>query len=190
MTAARVLVGGIGYRNLSDYSAGVLAVDVLAQRQWPEHVVVEDVSYGPIAVVQRLQDETADRTFGRLVSVSSVARGGGRIPGTITAYRWDGVLPSPDEVQGAVAEAVTGVISMDNTLIVCRQFGALPDETIVVEIEPLVQECGEELSAPIAAIFDSLCAMVTTLATDEAAVNLLPIAPLGGHMASAPVGAS
>ncbi len=181
MTPTRVLVGGIGYRNLTDHSAGVLVVDELARREWPEHVNVEELSYGPIAVVQRLEDETGDRRFGRLIAVSSVARGGGRIPGTITTYRWDRVLPSPDHVQGAVAEAVTGVIAMDNTLVVCRQFGALPDDAVVVEIEPLWQESGEQLSAPIAAIFDELCALVTTLATDEAAVQRLPIATLSGR---------
>ncbi len=176
----RTLIGGIGYRNLTDYSAGVLAVDALATREWPQHIAVEELSYGPIAVLQRLEDETGDRRFARLIAVSSVARGGERVPGTITAYRWDGALPSPDRVQEAVAEAVTGVIAMDNTLIVCRQFGALPRETVVVEIEPLQHESGEELSMPIAAIFDDVCALVTLLAMDDAAVMRLPTAPLGG----------
>jgi len=188
MTPTRVLVGGIGYRNLTDHSAGVLAVDALARRQWPEHVSVEELSYGPVAVAQRLDDETGDRRFGRLIAVSSVAHGDGRLPGTITAYRWDRVLPSPEKVQGAVAEAVTGVIAMDNTLIVCQQFGALPADAVVVEIEPLWQESGEELSAPIAASFDELCALVTTLAMDEAAVKRLPIAPLGGRANAATKG--
>ncbi len=184
MSPTRVLVGGIGYRNLTDHSAGVLVVDMLAGRAWPEHVNVEELSYGPVAVAQRLDDETGKGRFGRLIAVSSVARGGGRVPGTITAYAWDGVLPSPEDVQAAVAEAVTGVIAMDNTLIVCRQFGALPPEAVVVEIEPLWQDSGEELSAPIAAIFDEICALVTDLATDETAVRRLPIAPLGGRIAA------
>jgi len=185
MTPTRVLVGGIGYRNLTDHSAGVLAVDALARREWPEHVSVEELSYGPVAVAQRLDDEIGDRRFGRLIAVSSVAHGDGRLPGTITAYRWDRVLPSPDEIQGAVAEAVTGVIAMDNTLIVCRQFGALPDDAVVVEIQPLWQECGEDLSPPVAANFDELCALVTALATDEAAVERLPVTPLGGRATTA-----
>ena len=181
MTPTRVLVGGIGYRNLTDHSAGVLVVDELARRSWPAHVSVEELSYGPIAVVQRLDDETGDRRFGRLIAVSSVARGGERVPGTFTAYRWDQVLPSPDDVQGAVAEAVTGVIAMDNTLVVCRQFGSLPLDAVVVEIEPLWEESGEEMSPAVTAIFDELCALVTTLALDETAVARLPTAPLGGR---------
>ena len=184
MSPTRVLVGGIGYRNLTDHSAGVLVVDELARRQWPPQVSVEELSYGPIAVVQRLDDEMGERRFGRLVAVSSVARGGGRAPGTVTAYRWDQVLPSPDEIQGAVAEAVTGVIAMDNTLVVCRQFDALPPEAVVIEIEPLWQDSGEELSPRVASIFDEACALVTVLATDDTAVQRLPIAPLGGPLAA------
>ena len=175
----RALIAGIGYRNLSDHSAGGLAVDILSQRTWPANVVVEDLSYGPIAVVQRLQDESVDAPFDRIITVSAVPRGG-RLPGTITAYRWDGVLPPPAAVQAAVTEAVTGVISMDNTLVVCRQFGALPNETIVVEIEPLLEQSGESLSEAVQSALEDLCTVVTRLASDEGAAAALPVAPLGG----------
>ena len=70
----------------------------------------------------------------------------GRRPGTVTAYRWDGVLPGDEEIQRAVTEAVTGVIALDNTLVVARHFGALPDEIVVVEVEPAVHEFGDTFS--------------------------------------------
>jgi hypothetical protein len=111
--------------------------------------------------------------------VSAVSRGG-RLPGTISAYRWDQVLPPPDVVQQAVTEAVTGVIAMDNTLIVCRQFGALPDDAIVVEVEPLLEQSGETFSPAIAEIVGELRDLVTRLATDETAAARLPVRPLGG----------
>jgi hypothetical protein len=95
-------------------------------------------------------------------------------------YRWDQVLPAPDVVQAAVTEAVTGVIAMDNTLIVCRQFGALPHDAVVVEVEPLIEEAGETFSPAIAAIVDELRDLVTRLATDESAAAQLPVRPLGG----------
>ena len=56
------------------------------------------------------------------------------------------MLPSDEEIQRAVTEAVTGVIALDNTLVVARHFGALPDEVVVVEVEPGVQEFGDTFS--------------------------------------------
>jgi hydrogenase maturation protease len=175
----RVIVGGIGYRNLRDHSVGVAVAEHLALRDWPEGVVVEDLSYGPVAVLQRLEDEPPERRFGRAVLVSAVQREG-RLPGTVTAYRWDGVLPPEDVIQRAVTEAVTGVIFLDNTVLVTGYFGVLPADVAVVEVEPLVHEMGDAFSAPVAAIFDDVCGLVTTLATDADAVAALPRAPLGG----------
>ncbi len=89
----RVVVAGVGYRNLRDHSVGVAVVDRLEARAWTDDVVVEDLSYNPIAVGQWLEDEPPDRRFERAVVVAAAERDG-RAPGTVTAYRWDGVLPS------------------------------------------------------------------------------------------------
>jgi hypothetical protein len=142
--------------------------------------VVEDLSYNPIAVVQRLEDEPPDRRFVRAVIVSGVARGDGRAGGTVNCYRWDGVLPSAEDVQRAVTEGVTGVIALDNTLVVSRHFEALPADVAIIEVEPAVHEFGDEFSPVVAAVFERVCALVAELATDEAAVARLPRAPLGG----------
>src|SRR5215510_3806920 len=103
----RVIVAGVGYRNLRDHSLGVEVADRLEAASWTDDVVVEDLSYNPIAVVQRLEDEPPEQRFQRAVVVSAVERG--RPPGTVSAYRWDGVLPGDEEIQRAVTEAVTGV---------------------------------------------------------------------------------
>lgn len=171
----RVLIGGLGYRNLRDHSLGVAVSDLLAEREWPPGVLVEDVSYNPIAVVQRLQDDPVDRA----VVVAGISRPG-RAAGTIEAYRWDGALPDAERIQTAVAEAVTGVIFLDNTLVVARHFGALPEEVLVVEVEPAVEEFGEEFSPVVAQAFEPVCALVTRLATDAEAARRVPQAPLGG----------
>jgi hydrogenase maturation protease len=175
----RVIVGGVGYRNLRDHSVGVEVADRLEAQTWPDDVVVEDLSYNPIAVVQRLEDEPPERRFERAVVVGAVERDG-RLPGTVSAYRWDGKLPGDDEIQRAVTEAVTGVIALDNTLVVARHFGALPDEIVVVEVEPAVHEFGDTFSDTVASVFDAVCALVSKLATDDGAVARLPRAPLGG----------
>lgn len=170
-----VLVGGLGYRNLRDHSAGIAVADTLMERRWPQGVSVEDVSYNPVALVEHLKEERYDRA----VIVAAVQRPG-RSPGDVIAYRWDGALPSNERIQAAVVDAVTGVIFLDNTLIVTRHFGGLPDETAVVEIEPEAHEFGESFSAPVADAFETLCNLVTTLAVDSEALLALPRTPLGG----------
>lgn len=179
----RVIVAGIGYRNLKDHSAGVAVADRLAGRAFAADVVVEDLSYNPIAVVQRLDDEPPGRRFTRAVVVAAVERG--RAPGTVTAYRWDGVLPGEDEIQRAVGEAVTGIIALDNTLVVARHFGALPDDVAVVEVEPALHEFGDAPGEAVAAVLDDVCALVAALAEDGPGAAHLARAPLGGPPAGA-----
>jgi hydrogenase maturation protease len=139
----RVLVGGIGYRNLRDGSIGIHVIDRLADRA-QDGVEVEDVSYHPVGLSQNLQDRP---DYDRVVLVAAVARG--RPPGTVTAYRWDQQLPDTEEVQTRVSEAVTGVISLDNTLVVCGALGGFPDDVRVVEVEPATEQWGEELSPEV-----------------------------------------
>src|SRR5262249_25122968 len=160
----RTLIGGVGYSYLRDGSLGPLVAAALARQAWPGGVVVEDLSYGPIAVMQRLQD--ADPPFDRLVLVAAVRRG--RTPGTLTAYRWDRHLPDPAEIQARVAEAVTGVISLDNVLVVVGFFNALPPDVMVVEVEPEDEGWGEGLSHAIEMARHRVEETVRALATDGA----------------------
>ncbi len=81
--------------------------------------------------------------------VAAVKRG--REPGTVKAYRWDHALPPVKEIQERVSEAVTGVISLDNLLIVTEAFGAFPDDVRVVEVEPADEGWGEGFSPEIEA---------------------------------------
>jgi hydrogenase maturation protease len=141
----RTLIGGVGYSCLRDGSLGPLVVADLARESWPGGVEVEDLSYGPIAVMQRLQD--ADPPFDRLVLVAAVRRG--RVPGQVTVYRWDGRLPAAEEIQARVAEAVTGVISLDNLLVIAGFFNTLPADVSVLEVEPEDEGWGEGLSDPV-----------------------------------------
>jgi hypothetical protein len=95
-------------------------IERLADRA-SDAVEVEDVSYHPVGLSQNLQDRPP---YDRVVLVAAAARG--RAAGTVSAYRWDGALPDTKEIQTRVSEAVTGVISLDNTLIVCGALGGFP----------------------------------------------------------------
>lgn len=139
----RILVGGIGYRNLRDGSIGPWVADTLAE-QAGEALEVEDVSYHPVGLSQNLTDRPR---YERLVLVGAVRRD--RRPATVESYRWDGELPDPDEIQRRVAEAVTGVISLENTLVVCAALGGLPEDVRVVEVEPADDGWGEGFSPQV-----------------------------------------
>ena len=170
----RILIGGVGYRNLRDHSFGVVLVDALAARKWPDGVVVEDVSYNPIAVVQRLQELPAGERFD-LVILAGVLQRPGRKRGTLAVYRWDHVLPSPELIHDSVTEAVTGIIALDNTLIVGRYFNAWPTTVVAVELEPGAQGSGDELTRSAERALGRASARVADLIADPSAAERLPV---------------
>jgi hydrogenase maturation protease len=142
-----VLVSGIGYSNLSDMSFGRVLLYELAQMQWPDHVRVEDLNYGPIMIYQWFEESPIK--FDKAVFVSAEKRG--REPGTLEKYRWPGVLPDEAEIQARIEQAVTGVINLENLLVVCKYFDVLPEHVIIVEIEPEKETWGLEFSPIVAA---------------------------------------
>ena len=155
--ARRVLVGGVGYTNLRDRSFGPLLIERLQTRSWPDDVVIEDVSYGPIDVLFRLQAEPGG--YRQCVFVGAIARG--RTPGTVTKYRWQATASSVDDLQGRIAEAVTGVVSLENLLHILAHFGALPEKSTVIEVEPEAEEgWGPELSEAANAALDRVEALI------------------------------
>lgn len=175
----RALIGGIGYPDLSDHSVSWVVVDALGARDLPPGVVVEDVSYNPVAVAQRLDAEVEGRRFELVVFVSAIERG--RPPGSVTAYRWDGLLPTDDEIHRAVTDAVTGIIHLDNTLVVTRHLGALPDRVAVIEVEPLVEAFATPMSPAVADAVPRICDLALACATDADVYAGLPLRALGGR---------
>lgn len=176
----RTFVGGVGYSHLRDYSVGPLIVDRLRTRarseRWPETVMIGDLSYDPVKIVHWLDAE--DPPFTRLVLLSAAARG--RTPGAVTAYRWDQTLPDPEQIQARVAEAVTGVIDLDNLLIVTGAFGAAPPDIFVVEIEPVAEAMGERLSPAVARGADEAEEIARNIALSPGTPVPVPTGPLGG----------
>lgn len=137
------LVAGVGYSHLRDLSFGVELVARLRPMAWPADVRVEDFGYGPIAILHWFE-AAPGRRFDRAIFVGAVERH--RAPGTLVMYDWLPRPLDPDEVQARIAEAVTGVIGLDNLLVIAQHFDILPQRTTVVEIEPADQEFGLGLS--------------------------------------------
>ena len=176
----RVVIGGVGYRNLRDHSLGIVMSDELEAIAEPPHLLVEDLCYGPVAVAQWFLDEALTAPITRAVFISAIGREDGRPPGTISAYRWNHELPSHDEIQRCVVDAVTGVIHLDNTLIVVEWMKALPLETIVIEVEPLEHAFGDDMSPQVAEAYAEVRRLALHFATDREAIHILSREHLGG----------
>ncbi|MDQ6659528.1 MAG: hypothetical protein M3Z24_01020 [Chloroflexota bacterium] len=143
----RVFIGGVGYTNLRDISVGPVIIQKLQQLDWPVGIEIDDLSLGgPIAAVHRFREAPP---YDRIVLVSAVGRT--RQPGQIYCYRWDGCLPDREEIQMRVTEAVTGIISLDNLLIIGGYFGIWPPNVVVVEVEPYDENWGPDFSEPVQA---------------------------------------
>ena len=152
----RVLIGGVGYQNLRDLSAGLHVLQRLGEgAALGERVDLEDLSYGPIDVLFLLQRRPR---YAAAVFVTGSKRG--RAPGSVECRRWDPPPITPEELQERVVEGVTGVISLDNLLHICGHFGALPEEVTVVEVEPADLGWGEGLSEAGRRALDEATALV------------------------------
>lgn len=145
----KLLVGGVGFGNLRDMSVGPAVVDLLRRRSLPKHVEVADLN-NLIDAYHRLKHEH----FDRLILVSAVKRG--RAPGSVTAYAPDVKLPPESEISARIGEAYTGIISLDSLLIVCKYYLALPEEVLVVEVEPADEDWGEGFSSAVAAALEQV----------------------------------
>lgn len=152
----RVLVGGVGQLYQGDLDLGRVAAERLAGEALGPDVLVEDLHYGAVAVAQRLQDLRPRA----LVLVGAEERG--RAPGTVQRRRVH--LPDlpPGRLQQAVADAVTGYVTIDLVLEVARALGALPARTTVVEVEPARTDPGERLSPEGQAGLEAALALVRT----------------------------
>ncbi len=138
-----LLIAGVGYAHLRDLSFGMALVERLEMMDWPEDVRIEDFGYGPIAILHWFE-ETPGQRFDRAIFVGAMERD--REPGTLVTYDWIPKALDPDDVQARVCEAVTGVISLENLLIIAQHFDLLPRRTTVIEIEPPDKEFGLGLS--------------------------------------------
>jgi hydrogenase maturation protease len=134
------LIGGVGYRWQRDASFGVVAADAMARLSWPAHVQVADLGYGAIYAAQ----DIADGHYQRMLLVAAAQRG--RPRGELYRYHYTAPALSPEEVQECIREAGAGVVHIDHLLIVAAQFGALPPEVDVFELEPDDTRPGIDLS--------------------------------------------
>ena len=138
-----ILVAGVGYQHLSDLSFGSVLVERMQAMEWPDDVCVEDFGWGPISILHWFE-ESPGKKFERAIFAGAVESG--REPGKLYTYAWLADRPDPEVVQERISEALTGVISLENLLIIAQHFEALPSDTTVIELEPVEQEWGSDRS--------------------------------------------
>lgn len=140
-STSRVVIGGVGYRWMRDASFGLVAADAMMREAWPAGVRVEDLGYGALYAALDLADARPER----LILVAGVERG--RPKGRLYCARWAPRPLDPEDVQARIREAGAGVIDLDHLLVIAQHFGALPGDTLIVELEPVESCGGDALSA-------------------------------------------
>ena len=152
-----VLIGTVGYHNLRNHSVGPLLIEDLRQMEWPYTVTVEEMNWGPIAIVQQFQAMATP--YDRVVILTAIERAGREV-GAISIYRWMGGLPSPEQIQACVGDAVTGVISAENLLVIGEHFKIWPQEVYLVDVEPGPEQAGPALTPVVEAVVPEILRVV------------------------------
>ena len=151
----RVLVGGIGLPWMRDLDFGTQFIRRVEGFDWPEGVMVEDLSYAAHRVLHLLQDLKP----GKIVLVGAMPREEDPA-GTIRRYPLDLTPPPDDEVQARLGDAGGGTIDLDHTLAVGRYWKAFPEDTVVIEVEPADRTFGLGFTDSVEAAMDPVLAMV------------------------------
>lgn len=131
---ATIALGLVGYYQfIRGYPLGPELKERLDVLDWPEHdVEIKEMNWGPVAIVQDFQANAT--VYDRIVLISAVQRGG-KPTGTVTCRQWTAGALEVLAVQDRIFEAVTGIISVDNLLVIGENFGIWPKELIVIEVE-------------------------------------------------------
>ena len=128
------LIGIVGYTPVLDcYPLGPRLMSKL-ERSFDDRsdIAIENMTWGPIHIVQRFQDPDVTPPK-RLILIGSAATS--RKPGEVKVYRWAGG-PLPDlVVQERIYEAVTGIVDIENTLVIGDHFGIWPAACFSIEVD-------------------------------------------------------
>jgi hydrogenase maturation protease len=157
------MIAGVGYPNLRDLSLGPVLVPRLQAQDWPANVELDDWSFNPIAVMQRMEERPG--RYQRAILVGATERG--RQPGEVVTYQWNGELPPPEQIQECVAEAAMGIISMDNLLTILEYFKVFPPSVIVIEVEPENTGWGDGFSACMENAVNEVIALLRELVQEN-----------------------
>lgn len=194
----QVLLGVVGYCPfVRSYPLGPDLLERVQAPPWPtDGVLLRELNWGPIAIVQDFQAKPLN--LSRAVLIAATDRG--HAPNTVSCRRWHGEALDPLAVQQRVFEAVTGVISLDNLLVIGEHFGIWPPEVLTVEVQLAESNVGAFVMAeldsgrlpvsgvvgeqPLSAEFEPVVQQMVELARRaviEGATGLPELRPLHAH---------
>lgn len=149
----KVLIAGIGHFTLTDLGFGPQIIKRLQTLDLPENVELEDLSTSAVAALHKLTEKRYDK----LILLSALRRGA--TPGTIYKEEPEIELPDESEIQERMAESVSGAISLDDTLIICKYYQSLPKHVIVIGVEPESTSPGLSLTGTVQEVADKVIAL-------------------------------
>lgn len=172
----KIFIGTVGYHNLRNHSIGPALLPQLQKMQWTEEVELDELNWGPIAIVQKFQ--SLPTPYNRVILIAAIERPERKI-GDITVYKWMGKLPDEELIQRCIGDAVTGVISVENLLIIGEYFKIWKGETFVVDVEPGAEEAGEDFTEEMQQAIPDLILILQQL-SDADSTELINFKPLSG----------
>ena len=153
----KTLIGTVGYHILGNHSMPPMLFSHLQELSFPDHIKVDELHWGPVAVVQMFQAE--EPPFEKVIILCAVERIGRKI-GQIDVFKWMGTLPDEEQIQACVGDAATGVISVENLLVIGEYFKVWKDEVYLVDVEPGPEVAGEQLTKEMQ---DSIPEIISTI---------------------------
>ena len=130
----------------------------------PKHVETFDLSYGGPIATRCTVSTRRSRPYERLDPCWRGRSGSEKAARATAPIDGTGELPSPEEIQTRISEAVTGVLDLDSYPIIGQQFDALPEDVHIVEIDAVNIEAGLEPSPGVAALLPEVRGAVRSLA--------------------------
>tara|TARA_Y100000992_G_scaffold299887_1_gene267436 strand:- start:716 stop:1360 length:645 start_codon:yes stop_codon:yes gene_type:complete len=129
----KILIGIVGYSPVLDsYPLGPNLMNNLKERDWANiNVDIQNMTWSPIHITQRLQENKLE--FDRVVLVGSKTISTN--PGRVESYKWKSKKVDEIKIQERIFEGVTGVVSLENTLVIGDYFKIWPKEVFTVEVD-------------------------------------------------------
>ena len=109
--------------------------------------------------------EVEDPPFERVVILCAVERPGRDI-GSMDVFKWMGKLPDETQIQACIGDAATGVISVENLLVIGEFFKVWRDEVYLVDVEPGPEIAGEQWTPEIHEVIPDVISTIRRLAID------------------------
>ncbi len=160
-SSKKTLIGTVGYHVLGNHSMPPVLFSHLQKMDLPDHVKVDELNWGPVAVVQMFEAETPP--FEKVIILCAIEREGREI-GQLDVFKWGGHLPDEEQIQACVGDAATGVISVENLLVIGEYFKVWKDEVYLIDVEPGPEIAGEKFTLEMEEKIPDIISTIRSLA--------------------------